>query len=120
MKTFRDLIVWQKAIDVVIKVYGLTAGFPKSETYGLMGQARRAAVSIPANIAEGYGRKSTQDYIRFLQIARGSLYELQTHFEIATRLAYVPDPTASIESDLREIERMLSSLIAKLKAPPTP
>jgi four helix bundle protein len=83
-----------------------------------MDQARRAAVSIPANIAEGYGRQSTQDYIRFLQIARGSLYELQTHLEIATRLGYIPDQAAAIaiESDVREIERMLSSLITKLKA----
>lgn len=118
MKTFRELIVWQKAVDVVTNVYALTARFPKSETYGLMDQARRAAVSIPANIAEGYGRQSTQDYIRFLQIARGSLYEPQTHLEIATRLGYIPDQAAAIaiESDVREIERMLSSLITKLKA----
>jgi four helix bundle protein len=89
MKSFRELLVWQKGIEVVTRVYAVTGRFPKAETYGLTDQARRAAVSIPANIAEGYGRQSTQDYIRFLLIARGSLYELQTHMEIAGRLGYL-------------------------------
>ncbi|RBP45279.1 four helix bundle protein [Roseimicrobium gellanilyticum] len=120
MKSFRELLVWQKGIEVVTSVYAATGQFPKAETYGLTDQARRAAVSIPANIAEGYGRQSTQDYIRFLLIARGSLYELQTHMEIARRLGYLTDldNADSVDARILEVERMLSSLIAKLKSKP--
>jgi len=73
MKTFRDLIVWQKAMQLVSRIYKTTQTFPKEEIYGLISQIRRSAVSIPSNIAEGYGRKSTHDYLRFLQVAMGSL-----------------------------------------------
>jgi len=76
MKTYRDLLVWQKAMTLVTEVYRKTKTFPREEVYGLTSQVRRSAVSIPSNIAEGYGRNSTSDYIRFLQIASGSLYEL--------------------------------------------
>jgi four helix bundle protein len=94
----------------------MSAGFPKTETYGLTDQMRRAAVSVPANIAERYGRQPTQDYRRFLQIARGSLYELQTHLEIAERLGYSGAETfAEIVAAAREVERMLSSLISKVR-----
>jgi len=117
MKSYRDLLVWQKGIVLVTEVYAVSAKFPKAETYGLTDQMRRAAVSIPANIAEGYGRQSTQDYLRFLQIARGSLYELQTHLEIARRLGYVDKSSSEkTESAAGEIERMLSSLIAKVRS----
>lgn len=116
MKSFRDLLVWQKGIVLVTEIYAFSRNFPKSETCGLTDQMRRAAVSVPANIAEGYGRQSTQDYIRFLLIARGSLYELQTHLEIAKRLGYSTDNAVdTIESAAREIERMLSSLITKIR-----
>jgi four helix bundle protein len=109
--------VWQKGIVLVTEVYAVTGRFPKTETYGLTDQMRRAAVLVPANIAEGYGRQPTQDYIRFLHIARGSLYELQPHIEIATRLGYFGEDVAeTVESAAREIERMLSSLIAKVKS----
>lgn len=119
MKTFRDLMVWQKAMVLAEEVYAAAKEFPKHEMYGLADQVRRAVVSIPANIAEGYGRQSTQDYIRFLLIARGSLYEVQTHCELAARLRYITtDGHESLESKCQEIERMLSSLIAKLR--PTP
>ena len=89
MKTYRDLIVWQKSMVLVTEVYKISKEFPNDETYGLTSQIRRCAVSIPSNIAEGYGRNSTNDYIHFLRIATGSLYELQTQMEIALNLHYI-------------------------------
>ncbi len=115
MKTFRDLIVWQKAMGLVTLIYQLSKSFPKDELYGLTSQMRRTAVSIPANIAEGYGRRSTQDYLRFLHIAMSSNYELQTLLEIAYNLNYLS--AASFKDTFeksRELERMLSSLIMKI------
>src|SRR5262245_28097104 len=91
IKSYRDLLVWQKAIDLVVESYRATAQFPKSETYGLISQIRRAATSIPANIAEGYGRGSRKDYTQFLFIAQGSLKELETHFIVAEKLSYLTD-----------------------------
>ena len=116
IRTYRDLLVWQKAIDLVTDVYRNTRSFPKVEVYGLTSQMRRCAVSIPSNIAEGYGRNSTSDYIRFLQIASASLYELQTQVEISANLGYLDKSVAEQLYPLtREIERMLSSLIYKLR-----
>ena len=115
IQTFRDLIVWRKAMKLVRCVYHETKGFPKEEMFGLTAQMRRSAVSIPSNIAEGYGRGSTQDYIRFLNVARGSLYELQTQIEISRDLTYLDTEIFNELNDRsREIERMLSSLIKKL------
>lgn len=117
MKSYRDLLVWQKSIALVTSVYGFTSRFPKEETYGLTSQIRRSAVSVPSNIAEGYGRQSTQDYIRFLQISRGSLFELQTQLEIARNLDFLSlDSFDKLYESTREIERMLSSLISKIQA----
>jgi four helix bundle protein len=116
MKTYRDLIVWQKAMQPVTEIYKLTASFPKEELYSLTSQIRRCPVSIASNIAEGYGRKSTQDYIRFLQILVGSLYELQTQLQIACNLKYITEPDFETAfSGSRELERMLTSLIEKVK-----
>lgn len=116
MKTYRDLIVWQKAMYFVTNIYAKSASFPPNEQFGLTSQVRRSAVSIPGNIAEGYGRNSTGDYTRFLQIALGSLFEVQTQIEIAFNLNYISENDFQILFDLsREIERMLSSLIYKLK-----
>lgn len=115
MRNYRDLIVWQKSMALVTKVYSITRLFPKEKLYGLVSQIRRSAVSIPSNIAEGYGRYSTNDYIRFLQIAIGSLYELQTQLEICLNLGYLSNDTfEKIYEQSREIERMLSSLIKKV------
>jgi len=117
MDSFRDLIVWQKGMLLVEETYRWTRTFPREELYGLSDQMRRAAVSVPSNIAEGYGRQSTQDYIRFLLIARGSLYELRTQAEIARRLGFVSQEAFQAgESLIIEIERMLTSLITKLRS----
>lgn len=116
IKIYRDLIVWQKSMSMVQLIYTLTKKFPDSEKYGMTSQLRRAAVSIPTNIAEGYGRQSTKDYIRFLLIARGSLYELQTELEISNNLNFVDKNTFDkAYKNTREIEAMLQSLISKLK-----
>ena len=115
---YRDLIVWQKAMPLVTKVYKTTSTFPEHEKYALSSQLRRSVVSIPSNIAEGYGRKSTDDYLRFLNIAVGSLYEMQTQIEIALNLEYVKKDWFDIlYEDSREIERMLASMIRKIGQP---
>ena len=115
MRTYRDLIVWQKAMQLVTEVYVSTKTLPAEERYGLVSQMQRSAVSVPSNIAEGYGRNSTNDYIRFLRIANGSLFELQTQLEIACNLGFLTKETFSrLYENSREIERMLSSLIKKI------
>ena len=116
MQTYRDLIVWQKAMSLVLKLYSETKSWPKEEAYGLTSQIRRSAVSIPSNIAEGYGRNHSGDYVRFLQIASGSLYEFQTQLEIGFRLGYISkEKNEEINSLSFEVEKMLSSLISKVK-----
>ena len=108
-------MVWQRSLALVTGVYRMAKVFPTDEIYGLTSQVRRSAVSVPSNIAEGYGRGTTSDYVRFLRMAMGSLYELQTQFQIATNLGYVTLPaTKEILSETEEIEKMLSSLIGKL------
>jgi len=112
MKTYRDLVVWQKSMVLVTEVYEISKKFPKEELYGLTSQIRRCAISLPSNIAEGYGRNSTNDYIHFLRIASGSLYELQTQMEISLNLQYIDSREFENLYELsREIELMLSSLI---------
>ncbi len=101
---------------LVTDIYTITKTFPASEIYGLTSQLRRSAVSIPSNIAEGYGRNSTNDYKRFLQIAVGSLYELQTQIEIAFNLKYIEEQKHIGLTDLSiEIDKMLYSIIQKIK-----
>ena len=117
IKTFRDLIVWQKSMDLVTQIYRASGNFPKSEFYGLISQLRRSAVSIPSNIAEGYGRRSTGDCVRFLQNFVGSLYELQTQLEIAKKLEYLTEfEFNGLYGNTREIERMLLSLVSKIRS----
>lgn len=116
LESYRDLKVWQKAMDMVVNCYKLSQTFPKDEIYGLTSQLRRAAVSVPANIAEGYGRGSRKEYLQFLTIAQGSLKEAETHLMIAQRLEYVTQ--AQIESTLihtEEVGKMLGTLIRTLK-----
>ena len=115
MKTYRDLQVWQKSMTLVTEIYKISKGFPRDEVYGLTSQMRRCAISIPSNMAEGYGRNSTNEYIHFIRVAMGSLYELQTQIEISMNLYYLNrDEFDKLYELSREIERMLSSLIRKL------
>lgn len=86
MKTFRDLLVWQKSMKFVTEIYIVSNNFPKEEAFGLTSQLRRSAVSVPSNISEGYGRQGLNDYLRFLNIAMASLFELQTQIEISYNL----------------------------------
>jgi four helix bundle protein len=114
--SYHDLIVWQKAIDLVVDCYRLTGRFPRTELYGLMSQLQRAAVSIPSNIAEGAGRGHTREFLRHLGIARGSLFEAETQIIISQRLEYVTDQDTRPLLDLiAEVGRMLHGLIASLE-----
>lgn len=116
MKTFRDLLIWQKAMALVTNCYLTTRTFPKEEQFGLTSQIRRCVISIPSNIAEGFGRGTNKDYHRFLVISLGSLFEFQTQIEIAYNLGYIPENEFnSIYEHSREVERMLSSFMNKVK-----
>ncbi len=116
MKTFRELLIWQKAMVLVTNSYQSSSKFPKDEQFGLTSQLRRCAISIPSNIAEGFGRGTNKDYHRFLKIALGSLFEFQTQIEIARNLNYFPqNDFESIHKSSRELERMLTSFIDKVK-----
>ncbi|OGJ87126.1 MAG: four helix bundle protein [Candidatus Raymondbacteria bacterium RifOxyA12_full_50_37] len=110
IKTYRDLVVWQQGIALVKNVYEALKKFPKSETFGLISQLRRAVISVPSNIAEGYGR-GRKDYARFLSIALGSLYEVQTQIEIAKELGFIEGQQyKQLLEKTSEMERMLSKL----------
>jgi four helix bundle protein len=112
MGPHKNLKVWQSGMDFVTEIYQLTAGFPTSEIYGLVSQMRRAAVSITANIAEGYGRSSNQEVIHFLPISLGSSNELDTHIQIAYNLGYIGDEEFKrLDFMNDEINKMLRSLI---------
>jgi len=111
-KTYKDLDVWIKSRMLVKEVYITTMSFPKEEIYGLAAQARRCAVSIPSNIAEGYGRQYKKETIQFLHIARGSLYELETQLYIAFDLKYISEARLNeLVAGIEECRRLLSGLI---------
>ena len=114
MSTHRELLAWQEAMKLVAAVYRETANFPKDERYGLVVQTRRAAVSIPSNIAEGAGRNSPGELIQFLGIASGSLAELETELELALMLNYLPDSTG-VMRQVHRVGRLLSSLRTSLR-----
>jgi len=105
-----DLIVWQKAMDFVVGIYALTDTFPSKEQFGLISQMRRAAVSIPSNIAEGRRRGTGPEFQRFLSIAYGSGAELETQYEIASRLGYIKSDEAACRSLIDEVMRMLNTM----------
>lgn len=109
-KSFRDLIVWQKSYELVLKMYKVTKSFPKDEQYGLTQPIRRSAVSIPSNIAEGYGRQFSKEYKQFLSIAYGSLCELQTQYMLSVDLNYAVK-NGTIEDLIDEIGAMLYRMI---------
>jgi four helix bundle protein len=116
VRSYRDLLVWQKAMELVIESYRLCRQFPKSELFGLVVQTQRAAVSVPANIAEGHGREHLGDYLRHLSIANGSLMELETHLLIACRLGYLTEAEAKQAFALTsEVGKMLTGLTRSLK-----
>jgi four helix bundle protein len=112
-KCFTDLFVWQKAHQFVQKIYLLTEQFPKTEQYGLTSQLRRAAVSIPANIAEGFGRNTLKDKLRFLTISKGSLEECRYYLILANDINYAQ--TEDVLEQLEEVSKILSSSASKLK-----
>ena len=116
LKSYRDLEVWQKAMDLVVECYQITRKFPKSEIYGLTSQLQRAAVSIPANIAEGRGRQYTREFVQYLSIAYGSLAELETHLQIAQRLSYLDmNQIKQMLDKTAEVGRMLNGLRRSLE-----
>jgi four helix bundle protein len=116
MNSYRDLIVWQKSMNLVTLIYELMVKLPIDEKFGLISQIKRSAISIPSNIAEGYGRNYRKDYSRFLQIARGSLFDNQTQLEIAVNLIFIKDEDLEEIKELSiEVEKMLNSLIKKLE-----
>lgn len=116
VQCYRDLLVWQKAMEVILACYRLSETFPKTETFGLASQLRRAAVSIPANIAEGHGREHLGDYLHHLSIANGSLMEVETHLLLAEKLAFLSrEQIDEILTATAEGGRMLAGLTRSLK-----
>ena len=113
VKSYKDLIVWQKSVDLVGEVYGLVKLLPKEELYALSDQMRRAAVSIPSNIAEGQARNSSKEFAQFLAIARGSKAELETQLIICVRLGYLTDEQIRTATDLcAEIGKMINAILS--------
>ena len=116
VRSHRDLLVWQKAMDIAVATYALTRSYPRDELFGLTSQSRRAAASIAANIAEGYGRASKAAYLNFLRIARGSLRELETHLMLAERVGVAAPRTAEpLLEQADELGRMLHGLITRVQ-----
>ena len=115
METFRQLIVWQKAMELVRAVYQLSKSFPPDERYALTDQLRRAVVSMPSNIAEGNGRASDKDYAHFLAVTRGSLYETLTQIQVAEDLGYI-SKHGYLDCLAADVGRMLTSLLKKYGA----
>ena len=115
VRSHRDLKVWQIALDMTETLYRTTVDWPKTEQYGLVNQVRRAAVSVPANIAEGAGRRTPGEFMHFIGIARGSLAELETLLIIARRLGYIEEPSfRAITDDLFELGRMTTGLLKSI------
>lgn len=117
IKSYRELLIWQKSILVVTNIYKLTRDFPKEELFGITSQMRRCAISIPSNIVEGFGRNSQGDFKRFLNISLGSIYELQTQIEISQNLEYLNTENYKyLMESCVELEKMMNSLVSKIKA----
>jgi four helix bundle protein len=117
VKSYKDLLIWRKGIDIVVITYKLVSQFPKEELYALSSQIKRSAVSIPSNIAEGYGKQSTQSYIQFIKLARGSLYELETQLLVAEKLNFIQDENlfSVLINQVMEESKMINSFLNKLE-----
>jgi four helix bundle protein len=116
LKNYKELKVWQKSYTLCLRIYGVTRSFPKDELYGLVSQIRRSSVSIPSNIAEGYGRRTTADYTRSLYIAYGSLCELETQVMLSADLSFIErEESNNVLQLIAEVERMLKALIKSLE-----
>lgn len=121
LKHYKQLIAWQKAIALVAEIYSATRSFPRDEIYGLTSQLRRAAVSVPSNIAEGQGRATRGEFVQFLGHARGSLFEVETQIVIATDLRYIAAERRELLSErIGELGRVLNGLIASLQRKSVP
>jgi len=118
ISSYRDLIAWQKAVDLVVEVYKATKGHPPEEKFGLALQMRQAVVSIPSNLAEGQGRSTRKDYVHFLYIARGSIQELETQIIVSERLEFVSKEISdALLERLGEVGRLVNGLIRSLPSP---
>ena len=114
--SYRDLLVWQKGIELVTACYRVAESFPKTELFGLCSQLKRAIVSVPANIAEGHGRRSTKEFLHHLSIAYGSLMEVETHLQIALQLGFIDGQTLNSHLERsQEVGRMLNGLMRSLR-----
>ncbi|MBK9291987.1 MAG: four helix bundle protein [Bacteroidetes bacterium] len=113
VSSFRDLDVWKKSMELSVDIYRITQSFPSTELYGLTSQLRRAAVSVASNIAEGSGRHSTKEFLQFLNIANGSLAEIETHLELAYRLNYIQ--SIELQPNINHIRSMIFGLIRSLR-----
>ena len=114
-KDYKDLLIWKKSMDLVVEIYRLLKKLPKEEIYGIADQMRRSAVSIPSNIAEGYNRASSKEYVRFLYIAKGSRAEIETQVLICIRLGYFNESEAELALNLcTEVGKLLTSTISKI------
>ena len=121
IKSFRDLVAWQKAVSLGLTVYRIAVLLPAEERFSLASQLRRGAIAVASNIAEGYGRGSRADYIRFLKIARGALYELDTQLTFAVELRYIDNAMfEKTKSELDDCERVLAGLIRSLETHANP
>ncbi|POS01202.1 four helix bundle protein [Flavobacterium croceum DSM 17960] len=117
IKSYKDLLIWEKGIEIVALTYKIVSSFPKDELYALSSQIKRSSISIPSNIAEGYGRQSTQNYIQFIKIARGSLCELETQLLVAKKLDFIQDEKLFSEliNQITEESKMINSFLNKLE-----
>ena len=114
VKSYEDLIVWQKSVCLVEEIYTLTSSFPKSELFGLTSQMNRSAVSVPSNIAEGFGRRSSEEFKRYLKISLGSLYELKTQVLISNRLGFITyQQMKSLEDLFLSIDKIIHTILKK-------
>jgi four helix bundle protein len=114
--SYKDLLVWQKSMELVAQVYRMTRELPAAEQWGLVSQMRRASISVPSNIAEGYGRQATGEYRHHLSISRGSLLELETQVLLCEKLGYLAArSTQPVELEIQQLSKMLRSLINKLR-----